>query len=1407
MIKASHRHSLLASSSLVALLIGGVPTALAACDIAPTTNQTSITNSSSINCFYINGITVTGNVTNQSGGVINATGFNSASGITVTNGSIGGAIVNNGSITSTSGQGINVGYNGTVSGGISNSGLISAGSHAITVNDLTIFSGGITNTGTLSAGGSGIAVAGVSTFLGGITNSGTITAYSTYGIADHIDNGIAVANVSSFGGGITNSGLISAADNGIVVNNVPTFTGNISNSGTITGATGVSIIGSTIAGAILDTGTLKATTHGILIDSASKITSSNTAVNVAGPTFAGGISNAGTLSAGPDGIVVGSNYFGGLALTASLTISSFSGGISNSGTISAGHDGIVVGGNIGGSGVNRSVTVSSFSGGISNSGQISAGPVGILVGGFPQAGSTAVMSVTISTFAGGITNSGTISASGANIASRLGGGDGIVVGGNPSAENNGNATVTISTFAGGITNSGTISVVRDGILVGGLPQAGTPGTFVTISTFSGGISNPGAISAGHVGIFVGGATSGFTTAVAVSTFSGGITNSGAIDAKTGILVSSHVSSFLGAIANSGTISASGGTAIDVSSANNAITIDQTGGLISGAIKLSAYADQLNVSGGTINGNIVGQGTNNTVDFTLGAGATFTYSNTLGGVNTININSGTVMLDGTIASGGVGAPTTLTIAAAGTLLIGSNAASVAPNVTDNGTFGFAQSGAFSFGNVISGTGAVEQVGPGSTTLTGINSYSGGTTVSAGTLQLSGSGTLGAPTGTLTVSGGTLDLNGTAQTTGALTLTSGTIEDSAGGGTLTSASFGAQAGTISAALAGSGALTKTGSGTVVLSGNDSYTGATTIDGGTLEVDGMLTNTSRVTVNSGGMLSGTGTVDPPTITIASGGTLSPGSASNPTGTLTLVGNLVFQSGSTYAITISPTQASKTIVNGTATLGGANVVTDLTASQLGSYKSATYTILSATNLLGSFNPAVTIEGGGLTSAEKLNVEGASSLSYSGNGVDYSLVVPTYAVLLALPSGSTYNAQNAAGAINSFILAGSTLPSGFQNLANLSGPVLNAAVNQLAGQAGGSFVPSGFMAGDMFLNMVLNPFVEGRDGAQQGFGPALAYAPEDALAQRANAAFSALMPHGPAAPQLSFWGGSYGGSGTIDGNAATGAATVTSQVYGFAAGVDDHVAPDTILGFALGGGGTNWGLDQGMGGGHSGMVQTSVYGSEQFGPAYVSGALAYSWHDVSTTRDVTLAGLDTLNANFGANVVSSRLEAGYRLPDDLLPFRGLPFGALPRGFGVTPYAALEAQAMVLPAFSEWAAPGSSAQFALNYNGQNYNTARTELGAWLTYDLPLADQALKLYTRLAYAHDFNNEGLTTAFFQQLPGGSFLINTAKPAANDALVTAGLEYRLADGWSMLGKFDGEFASTTTIYSGTGVLQKVW
>jgi mucin-19 len=148
------------------------------------------------------------------------------------------------------------------------------------------------------------------------------------------------------------------------------------------------------------------------------------------------------------------------------------------------------------------------------------------------------------------------------------------------------------------------------------------------------------------------------------------------------------------------------------------------------------------------------------------------------------------------------------------------------------------------------GTLAKTGSGTLTLSGINTYGGLTTVSAGKLELNATGgnaiagdlTISGGTvkllqahqmasdKTLVVGGGTFDLQGYNQSAAHVRMTGGSIIGS--GGTLTSATdYDVQFGTISAILGGSVGLNKTSSGTVTLTGANTYTGTTTIGSGTL------------------------------------------------------------------------------------------------------------------------------------------------------------------------------------------------------------------------------------------------------------------------------------------------------------------------------------------------------------------------------------------------------------------------------------------------------------------------------------------------------------------------------------------------------------------------------------------------
>ncbi len=142
-------------------------------------------------------------------------------------------------------------------------------------------------------------------------------------------------------------------------------------------------------------------------------------------------------------------------------------------------------------------------------------------------------------------------------------------------------------------------------------------------------------------------------------------------------------------------------------------------------------------------------------------------------------------------------------------------------------------------------------------------------------------------------------------------------------------------------------KTGTSTWTLTGTATFAGPVSVDAGTLSVNGDFSSSILTTVNAGGTLGGNGFVG--ATQINAGGTLAPG---NSIGLLTVQGNLLFMPGATYAVEVSPANADRTNVIGTATLGGATVNASFAA---GTDVAKQYTILNATvGVTGTFSGLV---------------------------------------------------------------------------------------------------------------------------------------------------------------------------------------------------------------------------------------------------------------------------------------------------------------------------------------------------------------------------------------------------------------------------------------------------------------------
>ena len=418
---------------------------------------------------------------------------------------------------------------------------------------------------------------------------------------------------------------------------------------------------------------------------------------------------------------------------------------------------------------------------------------------------------------------------------------------------------TNSYQGGTIINGGTVSISSDGNLgnaAGGLSfQSG--GTLEMTA---------GVTSVRNVTLD-GGST--FHTADGDSVFSGDFTGSGGlVKSGSGSLSLTGTNTFLG-----DTSILSGVLAIDsnarLGDAANQVIFD------GGALRLDGSFDlqramTLNAGGGsidagvnnvTLSGGISGSGplsldSEGTLTFAGNnksySGATSLLQGTLlvqdsGG---LSANSALALSSGTVVdASGTATQTVAGLSGSGDLVLGSDAFSVNSAADET------------FSGIISGAGSLSKAGAGKLTLDGVNSYLGGTLIDGSTISISSDDNLGNAAGVLSFQGGgTLEITAGVTSARNVTLDGGSTFHAAVGDSVFSGDF-----------TGSGGLFKSGSGSLSLTGNNTFFGDTTIlsgalsidsetrlgdvgnkiifDGGSLLVDGVIDMQRGIVVNAGG------------------------------------------------------------------------------------------------------------------------------------------------------------------------------------------------------------------------------------------------------------------------------------------------------------------------------------------------------------------------------------------------------------------------------------------------------------------------------------------------------------------------------------------------------------------------------
>lgn len=635
-------------------------------------------------------------------------------------------------------------------------------------------------------------------------------------------------------------------------------------------------------------------------------------------------------------------------------------------------------------------------------------------------------------------------------------------------------------------------------------------------------------------------------------------------------------------------------------------------------------------------------------------------------------------------------------------------------------------------------AVDKEGVGTWVLSGANTYTGVTTLTAGTLSVNTinnggvAGSIGAATNAaanLVFNGGTLQYTGvTASTNRNFTINAGTtatIQVDGGTGVVLTIS--------GASTATTGALTKTGTGTLTLSGANLYTGATAINAGTV-----------VASNANALGNGSA------VTVANGATLD-------VGTTNVTVNAVYtqQAGSTLKVTIaSPSSSGKITSNANAVVSATSNVNVTVPDNIYIPTNTTFTIIDGAGGAGVNVPGTIASSNPRLTFSSLSLNGDLILTANRSGTGFS----------SLATNS--NASAVGAVLDNISTPSSDMTTVLNTLEGLSNSQTASALDTVV-----PIVDSGITTTS---NNSLNQFIGTTTQRMEELY---------AQAHDAETGDTGVSTGSEGLKGIDVWGQGFGEYAHQDHRGLSNGYHAT--IWGTAIGGDIPAFNDRVR-LGLSGGYAQSDINSKDNSGNTDIdsYQGTLYGGYIDGekPYYINGAFSFAYNKYNSLRHIAVGTITrTADADYDGQQYSVLFDGGYTFKAG--------------DFRMTPIASLQYIRLHLEGYTESGADALN----LSVKSQNYDMLQSGLGMKFERPFELKESMLIPEVHAKWLYDFIGDKQETTSTFSGGGGSFATQGFNPARNSLDVGAKLTLATKWNWSLETNYDFEYKEDFTAHTG--------